>query len=59
MRSFAVAGVRGALYGPGYPAPVAVDAVGLGFGDPRIPRVKAGQLIMRLGDFTRVEPDAG
>jgi len=59
VRSFAIAGVRGALYNPGYPAPVAVDAVGLGFGDPRIPWVKAGQLIMRLGGFTTVELAAG
>ncbi|MFJ5223649.1 hypothetical protein [Streptomyces sp. NPDC088400] len=52
VRAFGLAGVRGALYQPGYPSPVAVDATGVAFDDPRIHWVRAGQLIMRLHEFT-------
>lgn len=56
VRAFDLAGVRGALYRPGNPDPVAVDAVGVAFDDPLIRWVKAGQLIMRLQDFTVTGP---
>ncbi|WP_326612302.1 hypothetical protein OG949_25890 [Streptomyces scopuliridis] len=52
VRSFGLAGVRGALYAPGNPSPVPVGAVGVAFDDPRIHWVRAGQLIMRLREFT-------
>ncbi|MFJ2111904.1 hypothetical protein ACIOEX_08320 [Streptomyces sp. NPDC087850] len=55
VRAFAPAGVQGALYRPGHPSPVAVDAAGVAFGDPRIRWVCAGQLIMRLSEFTVVD----
>ncbi|MFF1422004.1 hypothetical protein [Streptomyces sp. NPDC058280] len=62
VRAFGPAGVRGALYRPGYPSPVAVDAAGVAFDDPRIHWIRAGQLIMRLHEFTVVDlvgPNAG
>ncbi|MFD7117562.1 hypothetical protein ACFWAA_11010 [Streptomyces sp. NPDC059922] len=52
VRSFGLAGVRGALYAPGNPSPVPLGAVGVAFDDPRIRWVRAGQLIMRLRAFT-------
>lgn len=52
VRAFDLVGVRGALYRPGRPAPVAVDVAGVAFNDPRIGWVKAGQLIMRLREFS-------
>ncbi|MFJ2212779.1 hypothetical protein ACIQVO_18020 [Streptomyces sp. NPDC101062] len=58
VRSFAPMGVRGALYRPGYPFPVPVDAVGVAFDDPRIHWVRAGQLVMRLREFTVVGLEA-
>ncbi|MFF2525491.1 hypothetical protein [Streptomyces liangshanensis] len=57
VSAYSPAGVRGALYRPGHPAPVAVDATGVAFGDPRIHWVRAGQLLMRLSKFTIVEPN--
>jgi hypothetical protein len=58
VRAFHVAGVRGALYQPGYPSPVAVDVAGVAYGDPNIRWMRAGQLIMRLTDFEVVELEA-
>lgn len=55
VRAFGLAGVRGALYRPGLPYPVAVDAVGITFDDPLIHWVRAGQLIMRLREFTIID----
>lgn len=47
-RSFDLVGVRGVLYRPGQPAPVPRDAAGVGFDDPRIRWIRAGQCLMRL-----------
>jgi hypothetical protein len=55
VRAFDLAGVRGALYRPGFPAPVAVTVAGVAFDDPRVSWVKAGQLIVRLRDFSVTE----
>jgi hypothetical protein len=49
VRASEPAGVRGALYQPGWPGPV---VAGIGFGDPRISWVKAGQFITRLHEFS-------
>ncbi|WP_030746653.1 hypothetical protein [Streptomyces sp. NRRL F-5135] len=54
-RTFAPAGVQGALHRPGHPSPTAVKATGVAFGDPLIHWVRAGQLIMRLREFTVVD----
>ncbi|MFE3741594.1 hypothetical protein [Streptomyces sp. NPDC059134] len=58
VRSFGPMGVRGSLYRPGYPFPVLVDAAGVAFDDPRIHWVRAGQLVMRLREFTVVDLEA-
>lgn len=58
VRSFERAGVRGALYQPAKPHPVAVDVVGIAFDDPLIHWVRAGQLLLRLTDFQPVNLDA-
>jgi hypothetical protein len=57
VRAFDLTGVRGALYVPGHQSPVAV--AGVAFDDPRIRWVRAGQLIVRLREFsiTEVEHD--
>jgi hypothetical protein len=55
--AFEPVGVRGALYRPGCPGPVAV--VGVTFDNPLASWVKAGQLIMRLRDFTVTRLNAG
>lgn len=47
-RSFELVGVRGALYRPGLAGPVAWDAACVGFGDPRIHWIRAGQSLTRL-----------
>ncbi|MFD5029379.1 hypothetical protein ACFWM0_02950 [Streptomyces sp. NPDC058405] len=49
------AGVRGALYRPAVPRPVAIDAVGIAFDDQLIHWVRAGQLLVRLTDYQPVE----
>lgn len=49
------AGVRGALYRPSCSKPVAVDVGGVAFGDPLINWVRAGQLLMRLIDFSIID----
>ncbi|CCB76528.1 conserved protein of unknown function [Streptantibioticus cattleyicolor NRRL 8057 = DSM 46488] len=46
-------GVHGALYGPGGPLPVVTEVGGVRYGDPRIRRVRAGQLVMCLEGWTR------
>lgn len=56
--SFDLVGVRGALYRPGRPVPVPWDAAGVGFGDPRIRWIRAGQSLARLGGTTVVDLDA-
>ncbi|WP_328915038.1 MULTISPECIES: hypothetical protein [unclassified Streptomyces] len=50
--SFALWGVRGALYQPGPTGPEAVDVALLRFGDPLMPWLRAGQLVMHLREFT-------
>ncbi|MGS2587697.1 hypothetical protein [Streptomyces hebeiensis] len=55
VRTSVPAGVQGALYRPGHPAPTAVMATGVAFGDPLIHWVRAGQLIVRLREFTVVD----
>jgi hypothetical protein len=52
VRAYDLAGVRGALYRPGCPGPVVADAAGVAFDDPLIRWVKAGQLIVRLREFS-------
>jgi hypothetical protein len=59
VRAFELAGVRGALYLPGWSGPVVTDVAGIGFDDPRIAWVKAGQLIVRLRRFSVIELDTG
>ncbi len=54
VRGFAPMGVKGALYGLGPKGPEVVDAVALTFTDPRLPYLRAHQLIMRLHDFTLI-----
>ncbi|MEV7086851.1 hypothetical protein AB0O07_13275 [Streptomyces sp. NPDC093085] len=51
-RTFEPVGVRGALYRPGHPAPTLVDVAGVAFDDPRIHWTRAGQLVVRLREFT-------
>lgn len=51
VRRLEQAGVRGALYRPSCFKPVAVEAAGVAFDDPRINWVRAAQLLMRLTDF--------
>lgn len=55
VRNFRPAGVWGALYRAGFPPPVASEAVGVPFGDPRLRWVRAHQLVMRLDGFTVVD----
>ncbi|WP_314175706.1 hypothetical protein [Streptomyces winkii] len=55
VRDFERAGVRGALYQPSTPHPVAVDAIGVAFDDPLIRWVRAGQLLLRLTDFQPID----
>lgn len=57
VRSFERAGVHGALYQPHGPNPVAIDAAGVAFDDPRINWVCAGQLLLRLTDFQPIKLD--
>jgi hypothetical protein len=45
-------GVHGTLYQPAHPTPVQVAAADFPFHSARIPWVLAGQLIMRISDFT-------
>lgn len=55
VRAFRPAGVWGVLYRPGFPLPVAVEAAGVDYADPRVRWVRAGQLITRLEEFTVVD----
>jgi hypothetical protein len=55
VRSFAPHGVNGVLYRPTGSGPKAVDVQVFGFADPCLPWVLAGQLVMRLTEFTVVE----
>ncbi|MFC8078510.1 hypothetical protein ACFUN8_23570 [Streptomyces sp. NPDC057307] len=57
-RVFDLVGVRGAFYRPGYPAPIAWDANSVGFDDPRIRWIRAGQSLMRLRGITVGDLDA-
>ena len=59
VRAFSFYGVRGALYRPTAGPPQAIDAINLPFGDPRMPWMRAGQLIMRLTEFTVVGLESG
>ncbi len=54
VRSFDVAGVRGALYRRGSIAPVAVEAVNLSYDDPNVRWLVASALIRELRDCTIV-----
>ncbi|WP_405799590.1 hypothetical protein [Streptomyces sp. NBC_01506] len=53
--SFDLVGVRGALYRPALPAPIPWNAAGVGFGDPRIRWIRAGQSLMRLSGTVVVD----
>lgn len=55
VRAFTRYGVTGALYVPGRPAPLAVDASKFRLGDPYLPWVRATQLLMTLTDFTVID----
>lgn len=55
VRAFALSGVHGALYQRGETVPVRVDVTGLRFGDPRMPWMRGGQLVMHLSDFTKTD----
>ncbi|MET4922160.1 hypothetical protein P3L51_07300 [Streptomyces sp. PSRA5] len=57
-RAFDLVGVRGALYRPGYPSPVAWDAISVAFDDPRIRWIRAGQALVRLRGITVAGLDA-
>ncbi|WUH92254.1 hypothetical protein OG900_20495 [Streptomyces sp. NBC_00433] len=59
VRAFSPYGVHGALYRPTTGPPRAVNAVSLPFGDPRMPWMRAGQLITRLTEFTVVDLESG
>jgi hypothetical protein len=54
VRTFRPAGVRGALYAPAPGGPRLRDAETLRLGDPLLPWLCAGQLLMHLADFTPV-----
>jgi hypothetical protein len=58
VRAFDLAAVRGLLYRPGRPGPVPVDAAGVALDDPLISWVKAGQLIVRLREYSITELNA-
>jgi hypothetical protein len=55
VSAFELIGVSGFLYVPGIAQPVA--AAGVGYDDPRVRWVRAGQLIVRLRDFTITDLD--
>lgn len=55
VRAFERWGVHGALYRPGPRGPQAVDVGAVAFDEPLIHWVRAGQLVMRLRDFTIVD----
>ena len=56
VRCFAPVGVNGALYGLSPEGRVEeVDAMALTFTDPRLPYLRAHQLIMRLTDFSLID----
>jgi hypothetical protein len=55
VRGFEKAGVRGALYVPAWPKPILTDAASVSYTDTRINWIRAGQLIMRLRDYTIVD----
>jgi hypothetical protein len=52
VRSFTPYGVNGALYVPARPEPQVVDVGVFRSGNPRLPWVRAAQLVMGLRDFT-------
>ncbi|WP_228078594.1 hypothetical protein [Streptomyces profundus] len=52
---FSIVGVWAALYRPGFPLPVAVDAAGVAYDDTRVRWLRASQLITRLETFTVVD----
>lgn len=58
VRRCTPAGVYGALYGPGFPGPVLSRAAGVRYGSAAAGWIVAGQLVMRLDDFTRTEVEA-
>lgn len=55
VRTFFPRGVNGVLYAPTRNGPQAVEASTVTFADPRLPWVRAYQLIMRLADFAPVD----
>ncbi|MFJ2959093.1 hypothetical protein [Streptomyces sp. NPDC087270] len=55
VRRYALSGVHGVLYRPGFPRPVPHDVGGMDFGDDRMPWMQAAQLMMRLDDFRPVD----
>jgi hypothetical protein len=67
VHRFALSGVHGVLYRPGFPRPVPHDVGGVDFGDDRMPWMQtaqlmtwmqAAQLMMRLDDFRLVDLEA-
>lgn len=57
VTSFAPYGVRGALYCAGRDKPYVFDAATVPLGDPRLPWIRASQLLMTLQEFTVVDLD--
>ncbi|WP_232792188.1 hypothetical protein [Actinacidiphila yeochonensis] len=55
VRRFALSGVHGVLYRPGFPSPVPYEVGGLDFGDDRMAWMQAAQLLMRLDQFHAVD----
>lgn len=56
-RGFAPVGVNGVLYRLNPEGPAVVGTMDLTFDDPRLPYLRAHQLIMRLHDFTLIDLD--
>jgi hypothetical protein len=57
VSAFELIGVSGFLYLPGIARPVTAAGVGVGYDGPRVRWVRAGQLIVRLRDFTVTDLD--
>jgi hypothetical protein len=55
VHAFTPSGINGVLYAPTPDGPKVVQDVPIAFGDPRMPWVRAYQLIMRLLDFTVID----
>ncbi|WP_175607687.1 hypothetical protein [Peterkaempfera bronchialis] len=58
VSTFTLWGVRGLLHRPGPTVPEPVDIALLRFGDPRLPWLRASQLVMHLREFTVIDLSA-